>query len=173
MRNADGTFAHGSKHLVRHGKAQTKIYRVWSSMKSRCLNTNDTAFKNYGGRGITLCERWHQFENFYADMGDPAPGQTLDRKDNDGPYTPENCRWASRNAQNRNRRGVIQLTVGALTKSVTEWAEISGVSATTIRARLRNGWPAEVAVFEPLVSRRKGVPKGQRIVVWTEEAQAA
>lgn len=73
-------------------------------MKSRCTNPLDHNFKNYGARGIRVCKRWAKFENFFADMGHPPPGLTLDRRNNDGHYTPKNCRWATRSEQQRNRR---------------------------------------------------------------------
>jgi hypothetical protein len=90
----------------KHGKTSTRLYGVWEAMRGRCNNPNDKGYKNYGGRGITVCERWDSFVNFLVDMGEPAPGTTLDRENNDLGYSPENCRWATSHEQVINRRKI-------------------------------------------------------------------
>jgi hypothetical protein len=87
-----------------HGKANTPIYRLWKSMKNRCFNVNNKSYLDYGGRGITVCERWLKFENFFADMGERPQGKSLDRINNNGGYEPSNCRWATSKQQVHNRR---------------------------------------------------------------------
>lgn len=89
-------------------RAETSIYRRWNSMLQRCLNARNKSFKNYGGRGITVCERWLKFENFLADMGLPPPGLSLDRIDNDLGYFKENCRWATASEQRINQRNLAK-----------------------------------------------------------------
>jgi hypothetical protein len=92
------------KRNTTHGLSKTPAFRIWDGMKQRCLNPNSQFYSYYGGRGITVCEDWLSFENFYADMGDPPTGLSLDRVDNDGPYAPWNCRWTDDFAQVKNRR---------------------------------------------------------------------
>lgn len=146
-----------------HGMSSTPIYRVWRSMRTRCENPSSVAFKNYGGRGITVCDRWRLFENFHSDMGDRPPGHTIERVDNDKGYSPDNCIWATRKCQSRNRRNLHLLTVGSITKSMGEWSELTGISVSTIWNRLKLGWTDEEAVTTPLVTRRKGIKRGERI----------
>jgi len=87
-----------------HGLRHSITYKSWHMMHQRCSNPNNGAYKNYGGRGISICERWNKFENFHADMGDRPPGKSIDRIDNDGNYSQENCRWATPLQQNRNKK---------------------------------------------------------------------
>lgn len=90
----------------RHGKSKTSIYDIWHGMKQRCINPNNKDYEKYGGRGITVCDRWfNSFENFYTDMGDkPFKGAQLDRKENDKGYYKDNCRWVTSKQNNNNRR---------------------------------------------------------------------
>ena len=99
----------------KHGMKDTKVYEVWSSMRKRCNNPNCAAYKNYGGRGIKVCDRWSKFANFYEDMGEPN-GLTIERVDNDGDYCPENCKWIPLEEQGKNKRCQNKFGIAGLTK---------------------------------------------------------
>jgi hypothetical protein len=119
-------------------------------MRQRCRSPSATGFHRYGGRGITVCERWDSFELFVADMGaKPSPAHTLDRKDNDGPYSPDNCRWATRKQQARNvERNLIAVVDGKPYLAV-ELADVVGIASKSIQKRASKGLPME-RVMSPL-----------------------
>lgn len=134
-------------------KRKYKFYRAYHSMLYRCFNKNNTDYHHYGGRGITVCERWQGssgFENFVADMFPSfVLGLTLDRIDNEKNYSPENCRWADRNIQTSNTRRNINITANGETLTITEWSRRTGLTYPKITRRLANGWPPEEALFTP------------------------
>jgi hypothetical protein len=124
----------------RHGgRSFDPVYNVWYQMLHRCLNPKNKRWDHYGGRGVKVCDRWLVFGNFVKDMGDPPVGMTLDRKDNDGNYTPENCRWATESEQCNNRSISRMLTLDGETRTIAQWAPILGLKYHTLYMRLRRG----------------------------------
>ena len=116
-------------------------------MVSRCYDTADAGYLNYGGRGISVCDRWlKSFRSFLEDMGDRPYGMTLDRLDNGSQYSKENCRWATKKQQVRNRRITWQIEYQQQTKPVAEWAEIAGIDYYVLKDRLRKGWSIDRAM---------------------------
>ena len=135
-----------------HGRRNTTEYVRWQSMKARCFNKNNKGYKDYGGRGITVCKRWMKFENFYADMGSAPPMTYLDRINNNGNYTPSNCRWASVRDSQNNKRSVYFLTVNGVRMSLTQWCDKLKISHWTVRRRIKDGWSHHDALFKPLMT---------------------
>lgn len=139
----------------RHGMDNSPTYRAWHAMKTRCTNPNTAYYENYGGRGITFCEKWKRFEGFLEDMGVRPEGTSLDRfPDVNGNYCKENCRWGTSKEQARNKRTTIYLEINGVKRCVAEWAEITGLSKGRIRSRMLYGWPNE-HLFDPPGSQGK------------------
>ena len=119
-------------------------------MITRCNNENS---ETYGRRGIEVCERWMDFRNFLNDMGiRPSSGMQVDRIDNDGDYCPSNCRWATRKEQARNRRDSNIVEFNGRRATVTEWAQLIGISVSTLKQRLKRGWSSSKTITEPVHS---------------------
>lgn len=129
--------------IVKHGKSSTAEYRSWNAMRHRCEDPKCQSFPNYGGRGIKVCRRWSaSFPAFLEDMGNkPNPSLSIERRDNNGDYTPENCYWATDKEQQNNTRWNRRLTHNGQTKTVSEWAEETGLNPSTIHSRSRRDWP--------------------------------
>lgn len=131
----------------RHHMSRSPEYSVWHMMKDRCYNPRAKAFKYYGGRGITVCDRWLDFANFFADMGPrPSISYSLDRLDNERGYEPENCVWTSMKAQARNRRSTRIMTAFGKTQCLSDWAAEYGIGISCLSSRLRKGVPFEDAL---------------------------
>ncbi|WMV73495.1 hypothetical protein QL112_005595 [Xenorhabdus griffiniae] len=135
---------------TKHKMAKSNEYSIWSAMRQRCENKRNKAYPSYGGRGIRVCERWSEFKNFIQDMGRrPSKSHSLDRIDNNGNYSPDNCRWAKKLIQSNNTRTNVFITINGVSMTLSQWARMPecNVRPQTIGKRLRKGWSAEEAVF--------------------------
>lgn len=142
------------KRLTTHGKNRTPIYIVWCSMIQRCTNPKNPHYKDYGGRGITICQRWFEFENFYKDMGDRPKEKTLDRKNNNGNYTPKNCKWSTQKEQSNNQRTNRLITFKNKTLTLSQWADRLNIKAKVIGDRINKlRWSIEKAFTTPVRKR--------------------
>lgn len=134
------------RRQFKHGQTGSQLYRVWRNMRNRCQNPDAQAYPRYGGRGIKVCERWQEFNNFVADMGSTFHDDlVLDRIDNNGDYCPENCRWTTYRVNCRNRSGTYS------DLDLEELSHITGISKTTLHYRVTRGWPLELLAMQPSV----------------------
>lgn len=144
---------------TKHGHASdgepSPTYRSWISMRVRCESPRADEYPRYGGRGIKVCARWRRFENFLEDMGERPEGTSIDRIDNDGDYTPENCRWATQARQNRNKSVSLEITAFGQTRNLADWADDSNFSYSMLRKRIvERGWSPERALTQPRIIGR-------------------
>ena len=139
----------------------SKFHETWSRIWTRCTNPNADNWAYYGGRGIRVCDRWKSFEAFVADMYPSyEEGLTIERNDSDGPYSPENCRWATMAEQVVNRRSNRRVTFQGRTQTISQWAAELGLDYFTLRKRLNRGWPVERALTAPVMSYREAAQLG-------------
>jgi hypothetical protein len=137
--------------IYKHGQHGTRLYRIWKGMKDRCFRKNNEYYKNYGGRGITVCREWlDSFEAFHkwAVSHGYADNLSIDRINNDGNYEPGNCRWATPKEQARNRSKNVYITIDGITKTISDWADEKGVKVGLISDRLKRGWNGFDAVMK-------------------------
>jgi len=141
----------------KHGLMGTPTYHSWSDMLKRVRNPQQKNFSDYGGRGIGVCERWLTFTNFLADMGEkPSRKHSIDRIDNDGDYSPDNCRWATRIEQANNTRANVILSYQGESKTLAQWSRIVGIKYQTLQSRLVDlGWTVGRALGTPVRGRDK------------------
>lgn len=151
-------FKHGYARAGAENRAST--YSIWSSMKARCLNEKSPVYKNYGGRGITVCNRWLKFENFLSDMGQRPEYLQIERVDNEKGYCPENCVWADKKTQARNTRFNHRITVDGVTMPLAAWAEKVCRHPSTIQYWCRRGLEVE-GIRSALVNKDKRYPLGK------------
>lgn len=129
-------------HSQQHGETNTRLYRTWLAMRRRCDWSKMKGYHNYGGRGIKVCDEWHKFMDFktWSESNGYKEDLTLDRINVNGNYEPSNCRWVTMKIQNNNKQYHNLVTVNGVTKSVTEWAEETGISRHTLYSRVSKGW---------------------------------
>lgn len=136
--------------VITHGKSNTPTYSVWAQMKKRCLNPNATAYKNYGGRGVTVCDRWrNSFENFLRDMGGKPEGMGIERCDNEKEYSPENCTWATAREQNNNKRNNRHIIIYGVTYTIANASRQFNIPKDTLLYRINRGREPHDAIFNP------------------------
>ena len=140
--------AHLNKYQT-HGMSHSATYRCWAAMMYRCRSSNHVSHARYKDRGISVCAKWHDFENFLADMGErPSGRHSIERKNNNLGYDPNNCTWATPKEQGRNTCKNHRLTFRGETMCISEWAEQTGIGSTTIRERIKRGWSTDRSLTE-------------------------
>lgn len=137
------------RRRAKHGYFGTRIYQQWADMVRRCTNPKYAGYHRYGGRGVSICDRWRSFECFLEDMGPCPCKMQIDRIDNDGDYGPENCRWATCRQNSRNTSRTRLITALGRTQALAAWSDETGLSRSVIAKRLNEGWPHDVAVTLP------------------------
>jgi len=141
----------GNAHRT-HGMRHTPEYSTWCRMRNRCYRKTDNSYGRYGARGIIVCESWRDsFQNFFNDMGRrPSQSHSIDRIENNGPYSPENCKWSTKYEQASNKRSNIHVTLGSKSKTVAMWAREFNINQFTVYQRIRRGWTPTEALTRPV-----------------------
>lgn len=137
-----------TSHTI-HGKSHTAIYRAWQSMKSRCYNINNPCYKRYGGRGISMCDKWkNDFKAFYdwAISNVYKKGLQIDRIDVNGNYEPDNCRWVTPKKNSNNKRNNLYITIDDIQKTLYEWCDFYNLNYQTVWRRIHRGWSIKKAL---------------------------
>lgn len=156
------------RRFVRHGGSiggrESRTYTSWQSMIQRCFNEKNDAYHRYGGRGIMVCERWRDFANFLADMGERPSRMTIERNDNNGNYEPGNCRWATKLEQANNTSWNRLITYQGRTQTLQQWSRETGISNILLRYRIvAAGWPVEKAFTAPIHGQGTHCQRGHEL----------
>ena len=145
------------KNNKKHGHAVSGVtsqtYKSWRSMMSRCYQETNISFKYYGMKGISVCDRWHDFANFVADMGERPDGKSIDRINLSGNYEPINCRWATQKEQQNNRSTNVLISFNGKTQTLGQWASELGINKCTLQQRIAHGWSEDKAISTPVRRR--------------------
>lgn len=164
---------------TKHGGSCSRLYAIWTNMKSRCYSPNNKSYKDYGGRGIEVCDEWRDSFSAFREWAIQTNYDetamygdcTLDRINVDGNYEPDNCRWVSEKVQQNNRRDNNRITFNGETHTLSEWSHITGITQNTLSARLRHGWDIEKTLTMPqkeiVYLEYQGVRK--RLTAWAKE----
>lgn len=145
-----------SERLYKHGLIKTKEYSSWENMMHRCYNIDYLKYKNYGGRGIRVCDEWRDFGQFYKDMGaKPSPKHSIDRINNDGNYEPGNCRWATSEEQSNNKSNNKYIYYNNKTLTLHQWSVFLRINYNTLQTRLRAGWDIDKTFTRPIYSAKR------------------
>jgi hypothetical protein len=145
----EANIRNGKRLNRRHGMTGTRVHNIWCCMHQRCYDPKHKSYDLYGGRGILVCERWHTFENFLLDMGNPPNHLTLDRIDNEKGYEPGNCRWATLIEQANNRRDNVRIEAFGRIETIANWSREVGLAESTILQRIGKGMTSEMALSTP------------------------
>ncbi len=149
--NLESIIARNTTHGCAPSSGVMREYRIWGAIKTRCYNKNIRSFADYGARGITVCKRWRSsFALFLKDMGRAPEGYSIERRNNNGPYSPRNCYWADNITQANNRRGNRRLVFNGKDQTVSQWAREIGMADGTLTMRLNLGWSIEDALTKPI-----------------------
>lgn len=142
---------HRRKLNTKHGLSNTRLYHIWENIIQRCTNPNNSNYPNYGGRGVSVCSDWNDFDSFmkWALLNGYEENLTIDRVDVNIGYCPDNCRWATRYEQDNNKRNNHRIVVDGVSKTIKEWCDAYGVPETRVRSRIDLGWDAKRALTEP------------------------
>jgi hypothetical protein len=171
QREVAKAFAAGMNRI--HGQTNSPEWNSWSSMFARCNNPKLMAFKNYGARGISICQEWSSFEVFLDDMGKRPSGHSLDRKDNTKDYEPGNCRWATPGEQSKNRRSVVMVTMDEETRCIAEWCDLLGIPRSRVYSRIYSGINPVKALITPVnQAQRRGHRDEPQVVLKLAELRA-
>jgi len=149
--------------MTKHRLTKSKTYAVWTAMKQRCYNPKETNYKWYGARGIQVCAKWkNSFLSFLADMGEVPKNKQLDRINNNRNYSPKNCKWSSPIQNSNNKRNNKKFKIDGVWKTAPEWARVSGLPLTTVRARIRKGVRGKKIIHPPhRIRKMRPLPCGR------------
>lgn len=156
----DNVIKRNTRNFTTLRSKNERLYYRWAGIKQRCTNPNHSRYKDYGGRGITICDEWLFYEPFYAWAMENGyeEGLEIDRINNNIGYSPDNCRFVNRISNSRNKRNNVFLELNGRRFTISEWSEISGIDQKIIQKRLKRGWDAGAAIFAPLGTKIKSIP---------------